>query len=81
MEHIEHIIPLHSDFSVSGFQPYVLDLSSAGLAEEEDVFTLVFVVIKRNQGLLAALPMHGLSQTKCCSQVQSPIEQTWWGLV
>ena len=61
MEHIEHIIPLHSDFSVSGFQPYVLDLSSAGLAEEEDVFTLVFVVMKRNQGLLAALPMHGLS--------------------
>ena len=61
MEHIEHIIPLDSDFSVSGFQPYVLDLSSAGLAEEEDVFTLVFVVMKRNQGLLAALPMHGLS--------------------
>ena len=49
------MLPLHSEFGPSSFQPYVLDLGASGLAGEE-VFTLAILVMRRNGGLLMALP-------------------------
>ena len=57
---MENLVPLHSDFSPVGFQPYVFEVSAAGLSTEADVKCLGFVVMTRNQGLLLAIPMHVL---------------------
>eukprot|EP00435_Cladocopium_sp_Y103_P016191 s1218_g4.t1 len=52
----ELLVPLHSDFVAVGFQPYVLDVTAAGLAGEEPVFTTALIVMMRQHGLLLALP-------------------------
>eukprot|EP00435_Cladocopium_sp_Y103_P053894 s978_g17.t1 len=59
-EEIE-MMPLHSDFGASGFRPYVLDLLAADLAGEGLVFTLAFIVMRRQGGMLLALPELALS--------------------
>ena len=50
------VVPLHSDFGPAAFQPYALDLASAGLGEEDAQGVLVFVVLARQTGYLIALP-------------------------
>ena len=57
---MESIVPLHSDFSAVGFQPYVFEVSAAGLSLDTDVQCLGFIVMTRSQGLLLAIPMHVL---------------------
>ena len=55
-EAVAAIVPLSSEFVQPGFQPYVLDLAAAGLQGEVLPYTLAFVVMRRQQGLLLALP-------------------------
>ena len=50
------MVPLHSDFGPAAFQPYALDLASAGLGEEDAQGVLVFVVLARQTGYFIALP-------------------------
>ena len=50
------VVPLHSDFGPAAFQPYALDLASAGLGEEDAQGVLVFVVLARQTGYFIALP-------------------------
>ena len=53
---MENILPIHSEIVPSGFQPYVLDALEGGLVDEDIGKALCFVVMKREHGLLLAVP-------------------------
>ena len=55
-EEEEVLVPLHSDFGPSGFQPSVLDLVGSGLAEEGTLDVIALAVLMRDAGVLLALP-------------------------
>eukprot|EP00438_Fugacium_kawagutii_P010368 Skav231998 [mRNA] locus=scaffold719:448670:469014:- [translate_table: standard] len=44
------------------FQPYAVDLSEAGVAEEEDFSSFALVVLVRPDGIMLALPEHSVNQ-------------------
>ena len=55
------ILPLHADFTQTGFRPYVLDLEGAGLEAQSGAQSIALVVMTRAEGLLLALPELALS--------------------
>ena len=52
----EELPPLHSDFGVAMFQPYVLDLEALGFGSSGVSQCLAFIVLSRKEGMLLALP-------------------------
>lgn len=64
-----HIIPLHSDDGNCGFHPYVLEPGGEKLEEYVSLPCLVLVTLKREHGLLIALPSDAVDE-ELCSQAQ-----------